>query len=255
MIFDSHAHYDDKRFNDIRDDVITEVFNGEVSRIMNVGSNIKSSLASINLAEKYENIYAAVGVHPHDTAKIQNETETIGRIYELLQHDKVKAVGEIGLDFYYDFSPRETQAKWFDIQMRIAADVGYPVIIHDREAHGQCFDMIKKYPNVTGIFHSYSGSSETAAELIKRGWYISFSGVVTFKNATKITEVVKTIPLNRLLIETDCPYLAPHPMRGKINNSGYLKYTAEKIAELKKITYEELCKITYDNACAVYRIG
>lgn len=255
MIFDSHAHYDDKRFNDIREDVLTEVFNGEVSRIMNVGSNIKSSLASIALAEKYENIYAAIGIHPHDTVKIQNETETIGRIYELLQHDKVKAFGEIGLDFHYDFSPRDTQAKWFDIQMRIAADVGYPVIIHDREAHGQCFDMIKKYPNVTGIFHSYSGSSEIAAELIKRGWYISFSGVVTFKNATRITEVVKTIPLNRLLIETDCPYLAPHPMRGKINNSSYLKYTAAKMAELKKITYEELCKITYDNACAVYRIG
>ena len=254
MIFDSHAHYNDKRFNDIRDDIITEVFNSGVTRIMNVGTNVESSLESIALAEKYENIYASAGIHPHDTEKIQDETQTIGEIYRLLQHEKVMALGEIGLDFHYDFSPRDIQQKWFDIQMRIAADTGYPVIIHDREAHGACFDTACKYPNVTGIFHSYSGSIEMAAELIKRGWYISFSGVITFKNAGRILEVVKTIPLDRLLIETDCPFLAPHPMRGKLNHSGYMIYTAEKAAELHDISCEELCEITYSNACAVYKI-
>lgn len=255
MIFDSHAHYNDKRFNDIRDEIITEVLNGDVTRIMNAGTNIKSSLESIELAEKYEQVYASVGIHPHDTEKIQNETETINKIYELLDHEKVLALGEIGLDFHYDFSERDIQMKWFDIQMQIAADTGYPVIIHDREAHGACYDMAMKYPKVTGIFHSYSGSSEMAAELIKRGWYVSFSGVITFKNAAKIIDVVKSAPLDRILIETDCPYLAPHPMRGKMNHSGYLKYTAEKVAELKDIAYEDVCKITSDNACTVYRIG
>jgi hydrolase, TatD family len=255
MIFDSHAHYNDKRFDDNRDDIIAEVFNSGIGRIMNVGTNVGTSLESIELAEKYENIYASVGVHPHDTEKIEDEKQTIDEIYKLLHHKKVMALGEIGLDFYYDFSARDIQVKWFDIQMQIAADTGYPVIIHDREAHGACVDTVSKYPNVTGIFHSYSGSAEMAAELIKRGWYISFSGVITFKNAAKILEVVKTIPLDRLLIETDCPFLAPHPMRGKLNHSGYMIYTAEKAAELCGISYDEMCKITYDNACAVYKIG
>jgi len=255
MIFDSHAHYNDKRFDDIRDDIITEVLNGGINRIMNVGTNVESSLESITLAEKYENIYASAGVHPHDTEKIHDEKQTIDEIYKLLQHEKVMALGEIGLDFHYDFSARDIQMKWFDIQMKIAADTGYPVIIHDREAHGACFDMACKYPGVTGIFHSYSGSSEMAAELIKHGWYISFSGVITFKNAAKILEVVKTIPLDRLLIETDCPFLAPHPMRGKLNHSGYIIYTAEKAAELHGVSFEEMCGVTYSNACAVYKIG
>ena len=254
MIFDSHAHYNDKRFDDNRDEILGEVLNGGIGRIMNAGTNIGTSIESIALAEKYGQIYASVGIHPHDTEKIENEQQTIDKIYELLQHEKVNALGEIGLDFHYNFSARDIQQKWFDIQMQIAADTGYPVIIHDREAHGMCYDMAVKYPSVTGIFHSYSGSAEMAAELIKRGWYISFSGVITFKNAAKITEVVKTIPLDRMLIETDCPFLAPHPMRGKLNHSGYMVYTAEKAAELCGVTYDELCKITYDNACDIYRM-
>lgn len=252
--FDSHAHYNDKRFDDIRDEIIPDVINSGVSRIMNVGSNIKSSLESIELAEKYKNIYASVGIHPHDTGKIIDEKQTIDNIYDLLNHEKVMALGEIGLDFHYDFSERDVQLKWFDIQMQIAVDTGYPVIIHDREAHGACFEMVTKYPKATGIFHSYSGNIEMAAELIKRGWYISFSGVITFKNAGRILEVVRTIPLDRLLIETDCPYLAPHPMRGKLNHSAYMKYTIEKAAEIHGISYEEMCAITYNNACAIYRM-
>lgn len=256
MIFDSHAHYEDARFSDCRDSVIAEILGGgEVGYIMNVGSDIRTSLASVMLSEEYEQFYAAAGIHPHECGKITDEAETVERLRRLLRRDKTMALGEIGLDYHYDFSDRESQLKWFRIQMEIARELDFPVIIHDREAHGQCMDIVREFPTVKGIFHSYSGSAEMAAELIKLGWYISFSGVVTFKNASKILDTVKSVPDDRILIETDCPYLAPVPVRGNINRSDYLKYTAEKIASVRGTDYETLCNLTLNNTLKVYRIS
>jgi len=255
MIFDSHAHYDDKKFDGIRDDILNEIFKSvEIKNIMNIGVNIESSAESIKLSEEYPQIYSSVGIHPHDAGKITDDDEAIAALKNFCKHEKVKAIGEIGLDYYYDIENKDITIQWFHKQMRLASELGLPVIVHNRDATGPCLEIVKNYPNVTGIFHSFSGSIETALELIKRNWYISFSGVVTFKNAARILDVVKDVPLNRLLVETDCPYLAPHPMRGKINHSGYLKYTIEKIAELKNTPYDELCAVTYENARKIYNI-
>lgn len=253
-IFDTHAHYNDERFDGERDNIIAEVLSYGVEYVLNAGTNIETNNECIALAEKYPQFYASVGIHPHDTSKITDEKETLDALRYQLAHEKVVAVGEIGLDFHYDFSDRETQIKWFRLQMELAAETGYPVIIHDREAHGMCMDMVRDFSSVTGIFHSFSGSAETAAELIERGWYISFSGVVTFKNAHRILDVVRSVPAEHMLIETDCPYLAPHPMRGKLNRSDYLRYTASKIAEAKDMTAEKLCEITLSNGKRIYGI-
>lgn len=253
-LFDTHAHYNDRRFDGIRRDIIAQVLTNDVEYILNVGTDIASNYESIALTDEYPQFYTSVGIHPHETSKAINEYEILNELKLQLVHRKVAAIGEIGLDYHYDFSDRGTQMKWFRLQMELAADTGYPVIIHDREAHGPCLDVIKEYPSVIGIFHSYSGSAETASELIKRGWYISFSGVVTFKNATRITDVVRSVPVERLLIETDCPYLAPHPMRGKLNRSDYLRYTAAVIADIKNCAVEELCEITFENAKRIYRL-
>ncbi|MDD4771994.1 MAG: TatD family hydrolase [Eubacteriales bacterium] len=253
-IFDSHAHYNDERFNGERQSIITEVLSDCVEYILNAGTNINTNNESILLAEAYPQFYASVGIHPHDTAQIIDENKTLDILRRQLTHEKVAAVGEIGLDYHYDFSDRGTQMKWFRLQMELAAEADYPVIVHNREAHGPCMDMVRAFPTVKGIFHSFSGSAETAAELIKRDWYISFSGVVTFKNANRILDVVRSVPAQNMLIETDCPYLAPHPMRGKLNRSDYLCYTAAVIAEAKGMTAEELCEITLNNAKRIYRI-
>lgn len=253
-IFDTHAHYNNERFDGERDNIIAEVLQDGVEYVMNAGTNIETNNECIALAGKYPQFYASAGIHPHDTSKITDEKETLDALRYQLTHEKVVAVGEIGLDFHYDFSDRETQIKWFRLQMELAAEYGYPVIIHDREAHGPCMDMVRDFSSVTGIFHSFSGSAETAAELIERGWYISFSGVVTFKNAHRILDVVRSVPVEHMLIETDCPYLAPHPMRGKLNRSDYLRYTASKIAEAKDISAEKLCEITLSNGKRIYGI-
>ena len=227
-IIDTHAHYDDARFDENREAVIAGVLHtGYIRNIVNVGCDIASSKTSLALAHKYPHFYAACGIHPHECGKIADAKKTLAQLEELLSDKKCVALGEIGLDYHYDFSDREIQKQWFEYQMQLAEKLDMPVVIHDREAHGDCMDIVRKYPNVRGEFHSFSGSAETAAELIKRGWYISFSGVITFKNASKILDVVKSVPPERIMIETDCPYLAPVPMRGKDNNSSYLKYTAE----------------------------
>lgn len=253
-IFDTHAHYNDDRFGDERDGIIAEVLSNGVEYILNAGTNITSNNECIALTESYPQFYASVGIHPHDTSKVNGDKETLDMLRFQLNNKKVAAIGEIGLDYYYDFSDRETQMKWFRLQMELAAETGYPVIIHDREAHGPCMDIVRAFPSVTGIFHSFSGSTETAFELIKLGWFVSFSGVVTFKNAHRILEVVRSVPVENMLIETDCPYLAPHPMRGKLNRSDYLLYTASVIAETKDINVEKLCEITLDNGKRIYRI-
>jgi len=253
MLTDIHAHYDDKRFNDDRDEIINTVRQEGVDRIINSGSNVRSSKASVDLAKKYDFIYATVGVHPHDTEKTPDNTLDI--LADLLENKKVLAVGEIGLDFYRDFSDRDTQRLWFKKQMDFAADMQYPVVIHDRDAHKECFDMAKKYKGMLkGVFHCFAGSIEMARELVKLDYMMSFGGVVTFENARVCREVIKALPLEYILLETDCPYLTPHPYRGRRNDSSNLPLTAQKIAEIKNVAIEEVISKTGENAVRCFNI-
>lgn len=254
-IIDTHAHYDDSRFDDNRDEVIADVLNiGYIRNIINAGCSIEGSKAGQALSRKYPQFYFTAGIHPHDSGKAGDRDRALFELEGLLRDPKCVALGEIGLDYHYDFSDRETQKKWFEWQMQLAQRLGVPVAIHDREAHGDCMDMVRKFPDVIGEFHSFSGSAEMAKELVKRGWYISFSGVITFKNASKILEAVKAVPLDRIMIETDAPYLAPVPMRGKTNVSSYMKYTAEAAANVLGIDVEEFCSITTENAKRLFGI-
>lgn len=258
IIFDSHAHYDDARFeNEFKGGqsaVLSSVFMSGVKKIVNVGADIPTSENSVRLAEKYDDIYAAVGIHPSECGKSGTLGEEMAALRRLLKCKKVKAIGEIGLDFHWDDIPREMQVRWFESQLELAQEVDMPVCIHDREAHGECFNIIKAHGDVRGVMHSYSGSAEMARQLVNMGWYISFSGVITFKNAARMAEVVQSVPLDRILVETDCPYLTPHPYRGRINHSGYLIYTLERLAEIHEISPDAAAKITYDNACRFYGI-
>ena len=255
-LFDSHAHYFDKRFaaeaEQGAEGVLAEVFAGDVSHIINVGTSLENNEICLAQAKQYDGMYAMVGIHPGDCAPYAKERIAEFREFLLAHRDfkahKIVAIGEIGLDYYWEPYDKEHQLYFFREQMKLAEEMGLPVAIHDREAHGDCFDVVLEFPNVRGVFHSYSGSAEMARELVKRGWYISFSGVVTFKNASRVREVVKSVPLDRILIETDCPYLAPHPMRGKMNHSGYLHYTAEGIADVFGISVEEVAQKTAENA-------
>ena len=247
MLIDVHAHYDDKRYNDDRDEVINKVKQSGIDRIINSGSSIRSSKTSAELAKKYDFIYATVGVHPHETDRTPDNTLDI--LADLLKNKKVLAVGEIGLDFFHDFSDRNSQRLWFKKQMDVAAEVKYPAVIHDRDAHGECLEMAKRYKGIVkGIFHCFAGSVEMAKELVKLDYMMSFGGVVTFANAKTCREVIKEIPIDYILLETDCPYLAPHPHRGQRNDSGYLPLIAEKIAEIKDIATEEVITKTGENA-------
>lgn len=256
--FDTHAHCDDKRFEAEyeggTDGVITDCLNDNVSYIINIGTNLDNSQASIDLAEKYENVYAAVGIHPSDVF-YEDPDQAIAKIEELLTHSKVVALGEIGLDYHYEDIPPELQMIYFEKQMMLAEKLNKPVIIHDRDAHGDCLEMIKRFPNVKGVFHSFSGSAEMASELVRLGWYISFSGTVTFKNAKKPKEACVIVPSDRLLIETDAPYLAPTPHRGELNRSSYVSLTAEEIARLRGVSTEEIEKITTENAKRLFGIN
>ena len=254
MLIDVHAHYDDKKFDGDRDDVIKSVRQSGVDRIINSGSNIRSSRASVDLAKKYDFIYATVGVHPHDAGRTPDNTIDI--LADLLNNKKVVAVGEIGLDFFRDFSDRDSQRHWFKQQMDFVADVQYPVVIHDRDAHKECLDMAKKYKGmVKGIFHCFAGSVEMAREIMRLGYMMSFGGVATFTNAKTCHEVLKEIPLDYILLETDCPYLTPHPYRGERNDSSYLPLIAEKIAEIKNIEPEEVILRTGENAKRCFNIN
>ncbi len=260
-LFDSHAHYFDSRLEGLggADKVLAEeVFGGEVARVINVGTSGRTNLLCIEQAKKYDRMYAAVGIHPEDARELPDDPEQelmkLRGLLENKKENKIVAIGEIGFDYHYEGYDKEKQARYFEEQMKLARELSMPVVIHDREAHGDCFDMILKYPEVTGVFHSYSGSAEMASELVKRGWYISFSGVLTFKNARKAVEVAESVPLDRVLIETDTPYLAPHPFRGQINHSGLVRYTAEKLAEIRGLSADEIADITFDNASRLFRI-
>ncbi|OPJ55066.1 TatD family hydrolase [Alkalithermobacter paradoxus] len=248
MLFDSHAHLDDERFDEDRDEVIKRLVNEKIEYVLNAGADIPSSLRSIELSKKYDFIYASVGVHPHD-AKDINE-DTINLLRELSKNEKVVAIGEIGLDYYYDNSPRDIQKKWFKRQIELANELKLPIIVHDRDAHKDTMDIIKntKSEDIGCVLHCYSGSADLAKEYVKMGCFISIAGPATFKNNVKTTQVIKEIPLEYLLIETDSPYLSPHPHRGKRNDPSYVRYVAEKIAIEKGISYEKVCKTTTENA-------
>ncbi|AOZ73722.1 hydrolase TatD [Clostridium pasteurianum] len=233
MIFDSHAHYDDEAFNKDRDEVIEELKENEIIGVLNCGASLEGARDSVKLSDKYDFFYAAVGIHP-EFADVVND-EIIEELRNLSKNPKVKAIGEIGLDYHYEENPpREVQKDAFLRQMKLAEELGFPVVIHNREAHGDTLEILKQFPKVRGVIHCFSGSLEMARECIKLGYYIGFTGVVTFKNARKTAEVAREIPLDRILLETDCPYMAPEPNRGKRNRSDYIEYIAEKIAEIRR---------------------
>ena len=258
--FDSHAHYYDERFeseiNESVDSLIGALLQDSVSYIVNIGTSPAASRLAIEQAKKFDNMYTAVGIHPSDTRFLTDIDSELREIEELILDPASKCVclGEIGLDYHYDGTNKEKQMEYFDRQMRLAAKLGLPVSIHDREAHQDTLDMIKRHPGVKGILHSFSGSVEMALELVRLGYYISFSGTLTFTNAKKPREVAAVLPHDRVLIETDCPYLTPHPHRGKINHSGYLAYTNAMLAEVWGITPEECARITEENARRIFGI-
>ncbi|WP_346355190.1 TatD family hydrolase [Azotosporobacter soli] len=255
MLFDSHAHLTDERFDDDRDDVIERAKSEKISGIINAGACMKSSAASIALANRHPFIYAAVGIHPHD-AKDAVEADYAQMEDWLRQEKKVIAVGEIGLDYYYDFSPKEVQKEVFLRQLQLAKKNDRPVIIHNRDSHGDMMEILRREAKgMQGVLHCFSGGLEMARELLKMGFYLSVAGPLTYKNAAVLPEVVKEIPLERLLIETDCPYLTPQPHRGKRNEPAYVRYVAEKIAEIKGKTWQEVASVTRENTLRLFRIA
>ena len=254
MLFDSHAHLDDEKFDEDREEVIARSLQNGVTGIINAGSCMASSAQSVALAAQYDNIYAAVGIHPHD-AKSAQEAD-YAQLAAWAQLEKVVAIGEIGLDYYYDFSPRDLQRTVFIRQIDVARQMDMPFIIHDRDAHGDILDVLKKEAKgLTGVLHCFSGSLEMAKEVIKLGFYISIAGPVTFKNAAKLPEIIKNVPLERLLVETDCPYLTPHPHRGKRNEPAYVKIVAEQVAQLREMELADLAKYTTENTKKLFKIS
>lgn len=254
MFIDSHAHLDDERFDLDRQNVIKDLKSNQVDLVINIGADIESSISTVKLAEDYENIYASVGVHPHSVSELIGVG--LNEIENLAKRKKVVAIGEIGLDYYYENSPKDIQKEYFIEQIRLAKKLDLPIVIHSREAVKDTLDIIKseKSSNLRGVMHCFSSSVEIAKEYIKLGFYIAIGGVVTFKNARVTKEVAQFIPLENLLIETDCPYLAPEPFRGKRNEPKYIKYTAEEIAKIKEVDLEEIAKITSANAKKLFEI-
>ena len=270
-IFDTHAHYFDKKFESVEggaNAILCDLFeNQNIAGIVNVGTNLQNAHEVIKQASRYEKMYAAIGVHPEDCHFITDPEAALSELSSLLENEekrkqnKIVALGEIGLDYHwqsYDNGRipmnKELQAFFFNEQMKLAEKLSLPVIIHDREAHGDCFETVLRYPNVKGVFHSYSGSAEMAHELTRRGWYISFSGTLTFTNAARVREAASAVPRDKLLIETDAPYLAPHPMRGKLNHSGYLPLVLETLAQIWGCTPGEAAEQTYQNAITFFNL-
>ena len=253
MIFDTHAHYDDEQFDCDREELLTSMSESGVGTIVNVSATYESCTRSVRLASEFPNVYAAVGIHPDEVGVLDDEK--FEEMKKLFDHDKVVAVGEIGLDYYWDNESHEVQGKWFIRQLELAREKNLPVIIHSREAAADTLYIMQNYArDLKAVIHCYSYSVELAEEYIKMGYYIGIGGVVTFKNAKKIREVVKKIPLERILLETDCPYLAPVPFRGKRNQSAYIKYVVQEIAALKGVTEEEVIAQTEKNAKEFYNL-
>ena len=253
MLFDTHIHMNDPAFDEDRDPLISSFPEKGVALAMNVGCSLASSYDAIALAEKYPHIYAAVGTHPDAADEVNEEViETYRKLCKL--HPKVKAIGEIGLDYYYEDIPRDIQKKAFALQLELARELDLPVVVHERDAHDDGMTMIKQFPTVKGVFHCYSGSAEMARQLVKLGWYIGFTGVLTFKNARKAVETAQAIPLDRIVIETDCPFMSPEPFRGKRNDPTRIYRMAEALAQIRGISVEEAEAATFENGKRLYRI-
>lgn len=251
MYFDSHVHYNDEQFDTDRYELLDALPSNSVSHVINCGTDLISSKFSIELANKYSYIYAAVGIHPEDVAK----KDAIAEIKKLANNPKVVAIGEIGLDYYWDTSTKELQQEYFKSQLELANELNLPVIIHDRDAHQDTYNILKETTvNRKGVLHCYSGSVEMAREFLKLGYYLGFGGSSTFKNAKNVIEVLQEIPLDKILIETDCPYMTPVPFRGKRNNSMYLQYVVEKIAEIKGLTPKQVEELSENNAKILFNI-
>ena len=253
MLFDTHAHMDDRAFGEDRNELLKDLPNQGIQLLMNPGCSLASSYNTSKLSQEYDYIYAAVGSHPDVADEVNEEVlEEYRKLCKL--NPRIKAIGEIGLDYHYEDIPREIQLKAFRMQMELARELGLPVIVHERDAHEDGMKVVDEFPDVTGVFHCYSGSAEMAKELIKRGWYIGFTGLLTFKNARKAIEVASSIPLDRIVLETDCPYMSPEPFRGKRNDPGKLYRMAEKLAEVRGLSVEEIHTITTENGKRLYRI-
>lgn len=251
-IFDSHAHYDSERFDGIRDDVISSMPSNNVSGIVNCGSDIASSKTSISLAEKYPFIYAAVGVHPHDAQDSPEDYLDILR--DLSKREKVVAVGEIGLDYHYDFSPRDLQKRFLSEQLALAAELDLPVILHDRESHEDMYSILSRFTPLKGVMHCFSGSVELMRQALSYGLYIGIGGSLTFKNARVPVEVAAAVPMDRFLLETDAPYMAPVPHRGETNVSPFIIHVAKKMAEIKGVPVDEILLRGEENAKILFEI-
>ena len=254
MIFDTHAHYDDEAFNEDREKLIDEISRSEIRKIVNVGANLATSQNGVDLSEKYDFFYAAVGVHPDDAAEVTDEG--IERLRELAKGKKVVAVGEIGLDYYWNKENSDLQKTAFKRQIELARELSLPIIVHSRDAAADTMDILHETDagKLGGVIHCFSYSPEIALESVKMGFYIGIGGVVTFKNAKKIKESVEAIPLEKIVLETDCPYLAPDPFRGKRNSSLYLEYVVKEIARLKGIDENTVMEQTFKNALNMYNI-
>ena len=253
VLFDTHAHYDSRQFDPDREEVLSSLADQEVALVINPGCDPASSQKAVELARTWPFLYAAVGWHPEDCAPYG--PESLSELRQLAREPKVVAIGEIGLDYYWkENPPRELQQRVFRDQLALAEELDLPVIVHDRDAHGDCLSIVKEFPRVRGVFHCYSGSVEMARELVELGWMISFTGVLTYPNARKAVEVVQAVPPDRLMVETDSPYMAPVPFRGKRCHSGLVRYTCERMAELKGLSPEEMSRITYENGRRFFRI-
>lgn len=252
-IFDSHAHYDDESFNEDRESIIEEIQKNGVVGVLNCGASFKGAKDSVKLANENDFMYAAVGVHPEYANEVNEDL--ILELKDLSKNAKVKAIGEIGLDYYWEENPhKDIQKEAFRRQMKLADELNLPVVIHDRDAHKDTLEIMKEFPGVIGVVHCFSGSVEFARECLKLGYYIGFTGVLTFKNARKLVEVCAEIPIDRMLVETDCPYMAPVPFRGKRNQSNYIEYVIEKISEIRKIEPKEVNKQLIVNTKKLFNI-
>lgn len=253
MYFDTHAHLDDKAFDEDRDELVLSFEKVGVTRVLNASSNMKSSYDTVSLCKKYDMIYGAVGIHP-DSAKAFS-AENLTELESLLKNPKICAIGETGLDYYYDDVPPGLQKEVFSKQAALAYELKVPIIVHDREAHRDCFEILKKFLGISAVYHCFSGSVEYARELIKLGFYLSFGGAVTFKNARCAPDVLRAVPHERIMLETDCPYMAPVPYRGKRNHPGYIPEIAAKIGEIWGMSPQRVGEITTQNANTFFGLG
>ena len=253
MLFDTHAHMDDRAFDADREELLRSLPEQGLKLVMNPGCSLESSRNVSRLTREYDFLYGAVGSHP-DAADEVNDA-VLAEYRELCKlNSKIRAIGEIGLDYHYEDIPRQIQMQAFRSQMELARELDLPVIVHERDAHEDGMSVVRDFPTVTGVFHCYSGSAEMARQLVDKGWYIGFTGVLTFKHARKAVEVASSIPLERIVLETDCPYMAPEPFRGKRNHPGYLYRMAEKLAEIRGLSVEEIHAVTTENGRRLYRI-